>query len=164
MLLGDIGVGKTSLARRLVLDRFDTDYKATIGVDIYRYEMRLDPGGADRLVELVIWDIDGEFGENVFRHIYIRGASAALVVGDVLRPSTLESMIRLADRFEDELPGRPLAFVVNKMDLVEAPDALELPEALVCPRVPCVRTSAKSGLNVELAFRELAETLLERGL
>ncbi len=164
MLLGDIGVGKTSLARRLVLDRFDADYKATIGVDIYTYGMRLASGGADRLVELVIWDIDGELGENVFRQVHIRGASAALVIGDATRPSTRESMIRLADRFQDELPGRPLAFVVNKMDLVEAPDALELPEALVSPRVPCVRTSAKSGLNVEPAFRGLAETILERGL
>lgn len=164
MLLGDIGVGKTSLARRLVLDRFDADYKATIGVDIYSYRMALADGSAEPRIELIIWDIDGEFGENVFRHVHIRGASAALVIGDALRPSTWESMIRLADRFQDELPGRPIAFVLNKMDLVEAPDELELPEALASPGVPCFRTSAKSGLNVTSAFRELAEAILERGL
>ncbi len=34
MLLGDIGVGKTSLVRRLVFNCFEHDYKATIGVDV----------------------------------------------------------------------------------------------------------------------------------
>lgn len=164
MLLGDIGVGKTSLARRLVLGRFDGDYKATIGVDIYNYELSLDGEAGDSRVELVIWDIDGDLGETVFRHIYIRGASAALVIGDAARPSTQETMIRLADRFQDELPGRPLAFVVNKMDLVAAPGTFELPEALASPVIPCIRTSAKSGLNVEAAFRSLAGIILERGL
>ena len=164
MLLGDIGVGKTSLARRLVLGHFDANYKATIGVDIYNHELTVPKAAGDHHVELVIWDIDGDFGETIFRHVYIRGASAALVIGDAARPSTQETMIRLADRFEDELPGRPVAFVVNKMDLVEASGAFELPEALVSSPIPCVRTSAKSGLNVETAFRNLAGTILERGL
>ncbi len=39
MLLGEIGVGKSSLARRLVFDKFEFDYKPTIGVDIYRYDV-----------------------------------------------------------------------------------------------------------------------------
>ena len=164
MLLGDIGVGKTSLARRLVFGRFDANYKATIGVDIYNHELTVPEAAGDSRVELVIWDIDGDFGETIFRHVYIRGASAALVIGDAVRPSTLESMIRLGDRFQDELPGRPVAFVVNKMGLVETPETFELPKALISPRIPCIRASAKSGSNVEAAFSGLAGTILERGL
>ena len=45
MLLGEIGVGKSSLVKRLVFDRFETDYKPTLGVDVYRYEV---PAGGDR--------------------------------------------------------------------------------------------------------------------
>jgi GTPase SAR1 family protein len=39
MLLGEIGVGKSSIARRLVFDRFEGDYKPTIGVDVYSYDV-----------------------------------------------------------------------------------------------------------------------------
>ncbi|MCB1484942.1 MAG: hypothetical protein KDJ17_08635, partial [Hyphomicrobiaceae bacterium] len=53
MLLGEIGVGKSSLARRLVFDKFEFDYKPTIGVDIYRYEA---PASATRpATTLIIW-------------------------------------------------------------------------------------------------------------
>ena len=37
MLLGQIGVGKSSIAQRLVFDRFESSYKPTMGVDVYRY-------------------------------------------------------------------------------------------------------------------------------
>lgn len=164
MMLGDIGVGKTSLARRMVFDRFETDYKATIGVDLYTCDVRFELRGATHSVELIIWDIDGDFGESVFNRIYIRGASGALVVGDVTRPSTRESMVRLGDRFQEELPGRPIAFVVNKTDLASDPAEIVLPAALETPRIPLVRTSAKSGENVERAFQTLAGAIMERGL
>ena len=39
MLLGEIGVGKSSIAQRLVFNRFGTDYKPTLGVDVYTYEI-----------------------------------------------------------------------------------------------------------------------------
>ena len=44
MLLGDIGVGKSSLARRLVFDHFETDYKTTIGVDVLTYDLTTTMG------------------------------------------------------------------------------------------------------------------------
>ena len=56
MLLGDIAVGKTSLAKRLVFDRFDADYKTTIGVNVLSHEARVSEGD-DGLLRLVIWEI-----------------------------------------------------------------------------------------------------------
>lgn len=50
MLLGPIGVGKTSLLRRLAFDRFESDYKTTIGVDIISHDVTLPKGDAARLV------------------------------------------------------------------------------------------------------------------
>ena len=43
MLLGDIGVGKSSIVRRLVFDEFDHNYKPTLGVDVYSCEIAPDP-------------------------------------------------------------------------------------------------------------------------
>ncbi len=163
MLLGDIGVGKTSLARRLVFGQFEAEYKATIGVDIYTHEVVAHVRGEDVPITLVIWDVDGDLGESIFKHAYIRGASAALIIADRTRPSTLSSMLDLAERFEDTLPGRPYRLIVNKSDLRPA-DAGMLQRVAALAREPIIETSAKSGDNVRDAFQSLAGELLARGL
>lgn len=163
MLLGDIGVGKTSLARRLVFDRFEADYKATIGVDIYTHEVVARVHGADQPLTLVIWDVDGDFGASIFKHAYIRGASAALIIADRTRASTIASMLDLAREFEDMLPGRPYRLVVNKSDLMTADDAA-LSAARKVAASPLIETSAKSGAHCAEAFVAVATELLARSL
>lgn len=161
MLLGEIGVGKSSIVQRLVFDRFDFNYKPTIGVDVYRYDVPPAPG-RERM-SLIVWDTDGNFGETIFKHIYMKEASAALVVGDLSRPNTLETMASLGRGFREALPGRHIAFVLNKLDLVGSPDEIVLPEALQQFGGPYYRTSAKTGENVEHAFIEAAQAILRRG-
>lgn len=165
MLLGDIGVGKTSLVRRLIFRTFEHDYKATIGVDVYTHSLTL--AGTEEApcdVRQLIWDIDGDFGESIFKQIYIKGATAALVIGDCTRPATLDSVITLAQTFMDQFPGRPVSLVVNKIDLVR-PEALgALVEPLNCLHAPVLQTSAKTGTNVSQAFETLARAAHERGL
>jgi Ras-related protein Rab-5C len=56
MLLGEIGVGKSSIARRLVFDRFEGDYKPTIGVDVYSYDVEPGPAGPQPPIKFIIWD------------------------------------------------------------------------------------------------------------
>lgn len=161
MLLGEIGVGKSSLARRLVFDKFEFDYKPTIGVDIYRYEV---PAGAARsATTLIIWDTDGNFGDAIFRHIYMKEAAAALIVGDLSRPNTLDTMVKLATGFTENFPGRHTTFIVNKTDLIPDAELAPLPAALTQKGAPLVRTSAKTGSNVANAFIETADVIARRG-
>lgn len=162
LLLGEIGVGKTSLVRRLVHDELPTDYRATMGVDLYRYE--IDGIGLDgrQALELVVWDLDGNYGLSIFQHVYSKGASGALIVGDVMRHATLEHMVGLADGFMDALPSRQFSFVVNKLDLVEEPDPKLLPEKLRSTHHPIVWTSAKTAHNVLSAFRQVSDAILRR--
>lgn len=161
MLLGEIGVGKSSLARRLVFDKFEFDYKPTIGVDIYRYEVPETPGRPH--TSLIIWDTDGNFGEAIFRHIYMKEAAAALIIGDLTRISSLDTMIKLGDGFREAFPGRHAAFVVNKTDLVAEADMAPLPAALAHGSLNLTRTSAKTGSNVAKAFNEAADVIHRRG-
>jgi small GTP-binding protein len=162
LLLGEIGVGKTSLVRRLVHDELPTDYRATMGVDLYRYEIAGVGEGASRSLELVVWDLDGNYGESIFRHVYSKGASGALIVGDIIRQSTLEHMVRLADGFTDAMPSRQFCFVVNKLDLIGAPDPGLLPERLRTNRAPIVWTSALKAQNVLFAFKQVADAIVRR--
>lgn len=162
LLLGEIGVGKTSLVRRLVHGTLASDYKATMGVDLYRYEVSGLGSEQEQVLNLVIWDLDGSLGTSIFRHVYSKGASGALIVGDVMRRSTLEHMVLLAHAFQDAMPGRDFSFVGNKVDLVGKADAGLLPEALRTPRHPLIWTSALTSENVRPAFTQTAEAMLRR--
>ena len=161
MLLGDIGVGKSSIVQRLVFDRFDMVYKPTIGVDVYRYEVPSGPGR--NALSLIVWDTDGNLSDLIFRHVYMKAASAAMIVGDLTRRETLDTTLRLAKGFRDELPGRHISFLLNKRDLLNAPDAADIPKELGGDRRDVVRTSAKTGDNVQQAFIEAADAILRRG-
>jgi small GTP-binding protein len=160
MLLGEIGVGKSSIAKRLVLDRFEFDYKPTVGVDVYVYEVPDSPTRPG--MKLIVWDTDGNFGDAIFRHVYMKQAQAAMVVGDVTRQATLEAMASLGDGFREAFPGRPVSFLLNKQDLVAAGAGPELPAALTRPGVSLVRTSALTGDNVREAFRDAADIIHRR--
>jgi GTPase SAR1 family protein len=160
MLLGEMGVGKTSLVRRYVMNEFSRDYKPTMGVDIYRRKITGLGEGGTQAVELVIWDIDGNFGQSIFKHVYSRGSSAALIVGDLTRAQTIDSMAELAQAFQENLPGRHFSLILNKSDACRMED-VSLPPSLSRYAAPLV-TSALDGSNVEAAFRQAAEAIYRR--
>jgi small GTP-binding protein len=168
MLLGEIGVGKSSLARRLVFDRFSSEYKPTIGVEVMRYNIpadALDGEGAS----LILWDTDGNFGDAIFRHVYLKQASAAIIVADKTRPDTIDAMLRLARGFAEVMPGRAMHFIINKDDLPVEDDAIRIDDhvrSAPIPQtsaVPLIRTSALAGLHVEEAFIATAKAIFRRG-
>ena len=160
MLLGEIGVGKSSLARRLVLDRFEIDYKPTVGVDVYLYDVPDEPGRPG--MRLIVWDTDGNFGDAIFRHVYMKEAHAAMIVGDLTRRATLDAVTALGEGFRDAFPGRHFTYLLNKQDLVQGEGSAGLPSALSRPGVPLVRTSALTGDNVRTAFRAAADIIHRR--
>jgi small GTP-binding protein len=157
MILGAVGVGKTSLVKRFVHDRFDADYKTTIGVDIQTCNITL-PGGGNA-VRLMLWDTDGDFGQRIFETAYVKGASGAIVIGDASRPTTVEKMIGLREAFEQHLPGRPTRVVVNKCDLIEGKPNLV---AAGTRAGEILLTSAKSGEGVGELFLTIASDIARR--
>lgn len=161
MLLGEIGVGKSSIARRLVFDNFETDYKPTLGVDVYTYEVAAEPGSSEEGCRFIIWDTDGNFGDSIMSLVYIKQAAGAFVVGDLTRRATLESMVQTSKSFLDAMPGRFCGFLLNKADLPNA--AIALPPELEKSSIPAIRTSAKTGENVRDAFVAAAQAIRRRG-
>ncbi len=162
MLLGDMGVGKTSLAQQLKFGRIEGEYLSTVGFEVLTYTIDEGPGGLP--FQFLIWDTDGSFGTAIFETVYLKGAQAAFFVGDVTRSSTLNSLQGLTKQFEDKLPGRYSALVLNKTDLLASPDDIDLPDGLALGGRPLFRTSAKTGSGVRDAFQEAAETIVRRGL
>ncbi len=158
MLLGDIGVGKTSLARRYVFNKFDSDYKTTIGVDVLTYDLELGSRCDNETLRLVLWDTDGDFGSRIFETVYVAGASAAIIVSDASRPGTIVKMTSLSAHFEEKFPGRPVLMIVNKIDLAPAPLDLEHGK----PSADVISTSAKTGAGVAEMFQTLGDAIWRR--
>lgn len=79
IVLGDSGVGKTSLVAQYVHKRFSNQYKATIGADFMSKELQVD----DRLVTLQIWDTAGQERFQSLGVAFYRGADCCVLVYDV---------------------------------------------------------------------------------
>jgi small GTP-binding protein len=161
-LLGDFAVGKTSLVRRFVYDRFDDKYVATIGVKVSRKSIMIPQD--DDLIELtlMLWDLAGSEEFSRVRNSYLRGAAGALIVCDVTRRETLDSLRQYAMNLFDVSPDAQILIAANKRDLVDQQQltAAEL-EALASDLgSPHYHTSAKTGEEVEDVFRQLGQLLV----
>lgn len=165
VILGGFGVGKTSLIRRYVLDEFSDVYRATLGVHLYKHSATLDVDGAEVAANLVLWDIEGVPEPVDQTKRYIAGASGAIIVGDITRPATAETMAEMAFMFERHCPARPIAFAINKTDLAAAEGA-EAAFASVVEEfdAPALRTSARTGSEVMGLFNTVSRLILARNM
>lgn len=164
VLIGEGAVGKSSLVQRYIHHSFNEEYLTTIGTSVASHLDLLSlEDGRPMGVKLSIWDIMGN--QNVLKQLadaYFKGARGALAVFDVTRPETLEGLkpwIAAARRAEARMP---IIVLGNKSDLVEKrmvtnDEARDFCRALGFPYLP---TSAKTDLNVEVAFRHLAQDVL----
>ncbi len=165
VMLGEMAVGKTSIVRRLTLDRFEGNYKGTIGHDIFAYRLGGLGPQQNEDIELVIWDTDGGLGAGVFHQdAAVKGARAAIIVGDVSRPRTLHTMAALAKSCDQHLPGRHVHLLFNKIDLLGDATDVTVPPDLAAFQHPVIKTSARSGDNIKEAFFDAANAILRRGL
>lgn len=156
-LLGEFSVGKTSLIRRFVEERFDETYLSTIGVHMSRKRLERN----EYLLDFFIWDLAGGENFKVIGPNYLRGAAGAIIVCDLTRKETLAALPYYAGQVRSLNPHAALIFVANKADLVlervVAHD--ELQEAIISFGNSYLLTSAKTGQNVDLAFAALADQM-----
>ena len=168
IIIGDPGVGKTSLINRYVEEKFEREYKATIGTNILKKEVMVNDRGTDKIVDLTLWDIAGQERWKHYRHIYYRGSQGAFLVYDVSRPVTFKNIteVWVRDLF-NYLESRdiPLVLISNKNDLVDLKRVSES-EGIECSRelqaITFIQTSAMTGDNVNKAFETMAKALLIR--
>ena len=162
-VLGDAGVGKTSLVNQFVEDKFKEDYRATMGVNIVIKNMQLEE--IQSRVRLILWDIAGQEQYEKTRGAYYEGCAGALLVYDITRYSSFENIEFkwLTDyKSHVEKPGS-LILIGNKNDLsdqryVYKEDSNQLAERINA--VEFIETSAKDGNNVENAFIHIVHDIL----
>jgi small GTP-binding protein len=156
-MLGDFGVGKTSLVARFLRNTFDDKYLTTVGVKVDSKEVALD---AARTLKLVLWDIAGKNSLDALNQTYLRGATGLILVADGTREATLRGALGLLMQARGVLADPKVVLLVNKLDLVERWEVAPSTLAELRHTLPVFETSARTGDGVEAAFRELGEQLL----
>ena len=166
-LIGDFAVGKTSLVRRFVYDMFDDKYLSTIGVKVSRKQLSLPYAkgtGAPPTVELtmMLWDLAGSEEFTQVRASYLRGTAGAVLVCDLTRPETLDSLHAYADDLWRISPTAHIILAANKQDLVDEQQLTvdQIAAAATELNAPFYLTSAKTGHGVETVFSHLGRLLL----
>jgi len=155
-LLGDGGVGKTSLVRRCVLDMFSDEYIKTFGTKVSKKV--IDLGEVE--LTLMIWDVLGQKASTL-HEAYYKGAYGALLVCDLTREETVRSLERWRDDLFQVIGEKPLVLVANKSDLERVVKEDVLAEVAGSFGVDFTITSAKSGDGVDEAFLELGRKIME---
>ena len=156
-MLGSFAVGKTSLVRRYVESIYSDTYHTTVGVKIDKKMVQV----GSQEVTLILWDLYGEDEFQKMRWSYVKGASGYLLVADGTRRATFEKALMLEEGVREAVGALPFIFVLNKADLAsvwEIDAAME--SGLVDKGWEVMRASAKTGENVDAAFRKLTEKML----
>src|SRR3989441_1991680 len=120
-LLGEGGVGKTSLIRRFVLNEYQETYMHTVGTRVSKIELAV-PYGADVEVQmdLSIFDIMGQRGfKDLVRETYYHGSQALMAVCDISREDSLYALNEWIPSALEIAGDVPVYLVVNKKDLEE---------------------------------------------
>ena len=139
VMMGEVGVGKTSVATRLVRDQFCDFQDSTIGAAFFHLERD------DTRVE--IWDTAGQERYRSLVPMYVRGAGVLVLVVDVKDPRTLTTLM---EPWRDMLPHDCEVVVVrNKADLLKGAAPAEFVDDAQELSIEPILASAKTGEGCE---------------
>ena len=162
MVIGDPSVGKTSLIRRFIENRFTDDYITTIGVDWLKKEVLINEMIN---VSLVVWDVAGQSKYASFQEMYYSGSDFIIIVFDITNERSYQNIKRWLEDVHRIL-GEEIDFAIfaNKVDLEDQRNVSGYEDYKDFPNLfGIVETSAKTGRNVDEVFEKIAEFLVKKG-
>jgi Ras-related protein Rab-23 len=164
-IIGDGGVGKTSLIKKYTKGTFERDYIKTIGAQFSRYDKKINGD----VINLIFWDIAGQ-DDFKFLHPLFYKQSRACIIACSLEENALgeDSFTHIKD-WNDELKKHcgdvPVVLFANKVDLIEENTIDNLNIQKIVENYNFLGyyiTSAKTGQGVIDAFNAIIEKLYHK--
>ncbi|KXG24102.1 ras-related protein RABF2a-like [Sorghum bicolor] len=160
VLLGDVGAGKSSLVLRFVKGQFVEFQESTIGAAFFSQTLAVN----DETVKFEIWDTAGQERYHSLAPMYYRGAAAAIVVYDITNAASFTRAKKWVQELQAQGNSNTIvALAGNKADLLEARQvpAEEAKAYAQENSLFFMETSAKTAINVNDVFYEIAKKLLQ---
>ncbi|MFW9784631.1 MAG: Rab family GTPase [Candidatus Heimdallarchaeota archaeon] len=161
IIIGEPAVGKTSLVKRFVSGKFSRDYLSSIGTNIYTKKLELDN---ETRINLQLWDIAGQERWINMRRSYYSGAKGVIIVGDLTRENTFVQIEKFwALDIGQFCSDAPILLLANKIDLPNTfkhQKISSLGERIKA--IDIIMTSAKTGENVEQAFKMISKEVIKK--
>ena len=165
MILGNAGVGKTSILEQYVNKAFTGSYKVTIGADFLTRDLEIN----GNKIKLQVWDTAGQEKYRSLGIAYYRGADACMYVFDLCDKTTFKDIDKWNEAFMAQIPEEkaknfPIILLGNKAD---KPGRIVTPEQAKkwCTEhenIPFYETSAKANIGLEEAFEHVAKLATKR--
>ncbi|XP_013103541.1 ras-related protein Rab-35 isoform X2 [Stomoxys calcitrans] len=162
LIIGDSGVGKSSLLIRFSDDTFSGSYITTIGVDFKIRTLVID----GKRVKLQIWDTAGQERFRTITSTYYRGTHGVIVVYDVTNGESFANVRRWLDEIQNNCDVVNKVLVGNKNDdperkVVITEDAQRFAQQM---DIELFETSAKDNIKVEEMFLSITRQVLQHKL
>ena len=158
VVVGDSGVGKTNLIRRFIQDDFQSNSKATVGVEFFSKSFKIN----DNVFKIEIWDTAGQERYKSITAAYYKGAKGGLVVYDVTSKTSFDNVDNWVSEIKEKASTDMKTMMIgNKIDLkdertVSTEEALEKAKLL---ELPLMEASALDSTNVKQAFYDLLKEM-----
>ena len=170
-LLGQGGVGKTCLTKRLCFDTFDINTKLTIGLDFHTYDLPISVNDEETFVRLSIWDFGGQEQFKSLFSYYIGGANGIFMVFSLVNLQTLINLDWWYDQLDENSNNLTTSKMIigTKSDLVnEESEKYQVDNLIIKQFIKkhneheFFKTSSKEGYNIKQCFSELVKRILEQ--
>lgn len=160
LMLGDSGVGKSSLMIRFTNATFSEQMMGTTGIDMRVKDLDIQ----NRHVKIQIWDTAGQERFHSIARTYYCGAHGIILTYDVNDRTSFNNIPNWLEDIRKNTKEVFILLVGNKIDLHKVVSDNEVKEFADKASIPFIMTSAKNDENVQDAFVNLIETILKSGI
>ena len=157
-LLGDVSVGKTSIASRYCKNTFSDLYINTIGGAYQQQSVTLNNGTK---IRLHIWDTSGQDRFRSMTNLYYQDAQVAILTYDVTNEESLESLNYWLEQLNNkvEVDNMILCLAGNKIDVEASKKVISTSKGKAFAEennMIFFETSAKTGAGIKELFQAIA--------
>ena len=161
-IIGDGGVGKTSLIKKFTKGTFEKDYIKTIGAQFSKYDKEIDGD----LINLIFWDIAGQIDFNFLQPLFYKESRAGIIVSSLeandLGKESFTHIKNWHNKLKKYCGDIPVVLFANKVDLVSNNNINKTEIQGIVKKYNFFEyyiTSAKTGYGVIEAFNAIIEKL-----